>query len=79
MRIRLNVVRSVHGVYTTLGSGVVSIVAKFDVINTTIRHCARSYRIRLPVVLTVDVVKPHYTRVCRESRWRPYDTLCAFV
>jgi len=33
-------------------------VAKPDVVNTTIRHCARSYDIRLPVVLTVHVVKP---------------------
>jgi len=48
---------------TTLGS-----VAKPDVVNTTIRHCARSYDIPLPVLLkayrlrverTVHVAKPN--------------------
>ena len=43
--IRHSVVRTVH-------------VAKPYVVNTTIRHCARSYDIPLPVVLTVHVVKP---------------------
>jgi len=47
-------------VHATLDSGVVCIVhvEKIDVVNTTIRRCARSYDIRLLVVLTVDVVKP---------------------
>jgi len=38
-------------------------VAKPDVVNAIIPHCARSYHIRLPVVLTVDVVKPDDTRL----------------
>jgi len=45
-----------------IDSGVVSIahVAKPDFVNTTIRHCARLYDIRLTVVLTVDVVHSVY-------------------
>ena len=49
-------------------------VAKPDVVNTTIRHCARSYDIRLTVVLTVDVVhsvyvaKPHVVNPTRCRR-----------
>ncbi len=81
-----NVVSIVHvakpnRVHAILNSGVVCIVqvAKRDVVNTTIRHCARSYDIRLLVLLTVHVVKPDDTRLCRETRWRLYDTLCAFV
>ena len=80
------VVRTLHvakpnEVHATLDSGVVNIVhvAKPDVVNTTIHHCAPSYHIRLPVVLTVDVVKPDDTRLCRETRWRLYETLCAVV
>jgi len=69
------VLRTLHvakpnAVHATLDSGVVSIahVAKPDVVNTTIRHCARSYDIRLPVLLTayrlrvertVHVAKPN--------------------
>ena len=80
------VVRTLHvakpnEVHATVDSNVVSIVhvAKLDVVNTTIHQCAPSYHTRLPVVLTVDLVKPHDTRLCRETRWRLYDTLCAFV
>jgi len=58
-------VRSVHvakpnKVHATLDSGVVCIVRveKIDVVNTTTRRCARSYNIRLIMVLTVHVVKP---------------------
>jgi len=58
-------VRSVHvakpnKVHATLDSGVVCIVRveKIDVVNTTTRRSARSYNIRLIMVLTVHVVKP---------------------
>ena len=77
------VVRTLHvakpnKVHATLDSGVVCIVRveKIDVVNTTTR---RSYDIRLLVVLTVHIVKPDDIRLCRETRWRLYDTLRAFV
>ena len=81
-----SVVRTLHvakpnKVHATLNSGVVCIVhvAKPDVVNTTIRHCARSYDIRLFVVLTVHVVKPDDIRLCRETRWRLYDTPVSYT
>ena len=58
-------------VHATQDSGVVSIaqVAKSDFVNTTIRHCARSYD---TVVLTVDVVHSVYVA---KTRCRQSDTL----